>query len=131
MIKKIGFKFSVNAMLVLLTLVLGYHLLILTGVISYEVAWGGRLKSQSEMYVFETISIGINSIIMLIISIKGGYVQSKISFRFINTLLWIIAIIFVLNTVGNIFSTNALETIIFTPLTFLSAILCYRIAVEK
>ncbi|MCF6361580.1 MAG: hypothetical protein L3J29_12570 [Cyclobacteriaceae bacterium] len=131
MIKKIGFKLSVNSMLVLLTLVLVYHLLIITGLISYQVVWGGRLETESQMYVFETISIGINSLIILVISAKGKYIKAKISIRIINILLWIITVIFVLNTVGNLFSNNSLETVIFTPLTFISAILCYRIAVEK
>ncbi len=131
MIKKIGFKLSVNTMLVLLTLVLVYHFLIITGLISYQVVWGGRLETESQMYVFETISIGINALIILVISTKGTYIKAKISIRIINILLWIITVIFVLNTVGNLFSNNSLETIIFTPLTFISAILCYRIAVEK
>ncbi|MCF6268271.1 MAG: hypothetical protein L3J41_01010 [Melioribacteraceae bacterium] len=36
-----------------------------------------------------------------------------------------------INTIGNLFSNNFWEMIIFTPLTFISAILCYRMAVEK
>jgi len=118
-------------MLILLTLVLFYHLLILTELISYQVAWGGRLETKSQMYSFETVSIIVNLIIITVILIKGGYIKTKISARIINILLWILTAIFVLNTIGNIFSNNFLEMIIFTPLTFISSILCYRMAIEK
>jgi len=42
-----------------------FHLLILVRVIPYEITWGGRLKTVEEMYVFETISILINSFFIL------------------------------------------------------------------
>ncbi len=118
-------------MLILLTLVLCYHLLILVELIPYQVAWGGRLETKSQMYVFETISIGVNLIIYAVILIKGAYIKTNIPIRVINILLWILTAIFVLNTIGNLFSDNFLEMIIFTPLTLISSIFCYRMAVEK
>jgi len=118
-------------MLILLTLVLCYHLLILAELIPYQVAWGGRLETKSQMYVFEAISIAVNSIIISVILIKDGYIQTKISTQTINILLWILTAIFILNTIGNLLSNNFLEIIIFTPLTFVSTILCYRMAIEK
>lgn len=118
-------------MLILLTLVLCYHLLILTELISYQVVWGGRLETKSQMYVFETISIMINLIILAIILIKGSYLKTNIPVRIINISLWILTAIFVLNTLGNLFSNNFLEMIIFTPITLIFSILCYRMAVEK
>jgi len=105
-------------MLILLVLVLIYHLLILIELIPYQIAWGA-------------VSIGINVIIMTIILLKGEYIKTRISVRVINILLWILTVVFILNTVGNLISNNLLETIIFTPLTCISAILCYRMAVEK
>ncbi len=131
MIKKIDLKFSINSMLTLLSVMLVYHLLIITGLISYEVTWGGRLENKEQMYVFETISITINLLIMLVILIKGGFIKTKIPIRIINILLWILTAMFALNTIGNLLSNNFIEMIIFTPLTFISAIFCYRMAIEK
>ncbi|MFM8834026.1 MAG: hypothetical protein ACKOEV_10420, partial [Cytophagales bacterium] len=37
-----------------------FHLLIVIKVIPYAITWGGRLKTDSEMYLFETVSIGMN-----------------------------------------------------------------------
>lgn len=131
MIKKISLKFAISTMLILLTLVLCYHLLIITGLISYQIAWGGRLETKSQMYVFETISIVINLIILTVILIKGVYIKINVPVRVVNIFLWILVALFCLNTIGNLLSNNFLEMIIFTPLTFISSILCYRMAIEK
>jgi len=40
-------------------------------------------------------------------------------------------LLFTLNTIGNLFSTNKLEQAIFTPLTFIGAILCIIMAMNK
>lgn len=118
-------------MLIFLSLVLIYHILILTELIPYKIAWGGRLETKSQMYSFETVSIVINLLIMLVILIKGAYLKTNIPVGIINIFLWILTALFTLNTIGNLFSNNFLEMIIFTPLTFISAILCYRMAIEK
>ncbi len=118
-------------MLILLSLVLIYHILILTELIPYKIAWGGRLETKSQMYSFETVSIVINLLIMLVILIKGAYLKTNIPVGTINIFLWILTALFTLNTIGNLFSNNFLEMIIFTPLTFISAVFCYRMAVEK
>ncbi len=118
-------------MLILLILVLCFHLLILIELIPYQMVWGGRLKTKSQMYSFETVSIVVNLIIMAVILIKGGYIETKIPIRIVNILLWVLVAVFILNTLGNLFSNNFLEMVIFTPLTLISAILCYRMAVEK
>lgn len=131
MIKKINFKFAVNAMLVLLTTVIVFHLSILAEVVPYQVVWGGRLENLSKMRVFEMISITINLLILSIIAIKGGYIRASISSKMANVALWVIIVLFAINTVGNVFSKSSLEAIIFTPLTFLSAVLCYRIIIES
>jgi hypothetical protein len=36
------------------------HFLILLKIIPYDIAWGGRLQSDQEMYTFETFSIIIS-----------------------------------------------------------------------
>ncbi len=131
MIKLLSLKFSIDAMLILLILVLCYHVFILTELIPYQIVWGGRIETKPQMYVFETISIVINLVIFTIILLKGAYIKTNIPVRVINILLWILVAIFVLNTIGNLFSNNFLEMIIFTPLTFISSIFCYRMAIEK
>ena len=43
---------AIKILLSMLTAVLLFHLCIVTGIIPYDITWGGRLKSDQEMYVF-------------------------------------------------------------------------------
>lgn len=127
MIYRIPFKFAVNTMLILLCSTSIIHILVLLQVIPYEIVWGGLLESIQEMIVFELISIVLTSILLFTILIKGKYLNLKISPKILNVILWVYVILFSFNTVGNLFATTTLETILFTPLTIMAVLLCYRI----
>ncbi|WP_339815875.1 hypothetical protein [uncultured Imperialibacter sp.] len=130
MLKNINFKLAVHAMIALLSLVLVYHLTIITGLIPYEATWGGRLQNREQMLRFETVSILVNLFILTVILIKGGYLKLKLPTMVLKVLLWAFAVLFALNTVGNLASTSVLELIIFTPLTAAAAVFCARLAIE-
>ncbi len=115
------------SMLVLLTLVLIFHLSILTQIVPYDIVWAGKLKTKQEMYVFESVSILINSILITTLLIKGNYLKINISHKIINAILWIHAVLFSLNTLGNLTAKTLFEKAVFTPLTFISAILIFII----
>ena len=100
---------SVNILVGITTLATIFHLLILVGVIPYEITWGGRLKSLEEMYVFETISILINSFFVFVLLQKGGYIRSFLGKKTVSVILWVFFAIFVLNTVGNVFAKTTFE----------------------
>jgi hypothetical protein len=95
-------------------------------IVPYEVSWGGRLKNDSEMYVFETISIIINLFLFLILLIKGKHVREFISLKIVNVLLWVFFVIFVLNTIGNIIAKTYFEKF-FAILTLFFSILIWII----
>ncbi len=130
-VKKISMKMATNTVMALLSCVVVFHLLILVGVIPYAIVWGGRLESASQMYVFEAVSLAINLGMMLVIGVKGGYVKPCLSHGVVRAILWVLVILFLLNTVGNLFSLSTLESIVFTPLTLVSALLCYRMVIEE
>lgn len=131
MLKKIGFKFSIKTMLVLLLIALSYHLIIIAELIPYEAVWGGRLESIEQMRRFELFSIIINLFMIIVILTKGSYIKTRMPLFMTNSFLWLFTLLFTLNTVGNFYSMSLLEAIIFTPITFLSAILCLRLALER
>ena len=91
---------SLNWMLILNFLAIIFHLGIITKLIPYEIAWGGRLKNDRDMYVFESVSIGIILILIFILLLKGKYLRLEINERMLNFILWIYFVIFVLNTLG-------------------------------
>ncbi|QHC85433.1 hypothetical protein AS589_11890 [Empedobacter brevis] len=94
-------KIVIKSMLGLLFVVIIFHLCIITKIIPYEITWGGRLQNDSEMYIFEAISISINLFLVFVLLMKGEYIKFYFKQRFVNMILWIFLILFVLNTIGN------------------------------
>lgn len=113
------------------SLVIIFHLLVLVQLIPFDVVWAGRLKSVEEMIVFEMISISINLVLMVILLVKSNYMKRGARDQWVNMALWAFALLFLLNTLGNLFSKTSLETYIATPLTFVSFVFCIRLAQSK
>lgn len=93
----------------LLFVIILFHLSIITKIVPYDITWGGRLQNDTEMYVFETISILINVFLSWVLLMKGNFVKYKFPNQVINVILWIFFVIFILNTVGNIFAKTFFE----------------------
>lgn len=123
-------KNALNIVLGILSVVTIFHFCIIFKIIPHDITWGGRLKSDEEMYVFEAISIIINLFLMSVLFMKGGYLKYKFSEKAINIILWVFVIIFLLNTVGNIFAKTTFEKI-FTGITLLLALLIWMIVRRK
>ena len=131
MLKIISFKLAVNTLLVLFSCVIVFNSLVLMQIIPYDIVWGGRLENAVQMRQFESVSIFINLLIILVVATKGQYIKLFIPIRILNFLLWLLVILFSVNTIGNVLAVTSLETYIFTPITLVSAVFCYRIAIEK
>jgi len=131
MINRIPFNIAIRTMLVLLSLIALFHLLVLSGVIPYTITWGGKLRSLTQMRLMEFISLLVNTLLMVVISMKAGYLNPFLRPRAITLILWFFVVLFALNTVGNLFAESMFEKLVFTPLTLVSAILCRRIVLER
>lgn len=123
---KIGTQNAIKIMLGLLTLVIFLHLLIILKVIPYKTAWGGRLQNDEQMYMFEAISIVINLLLCFILLMKGRYIQFYFKEKLLNIVLWIFLILFILNTVGNLFAKTNIEKL-FAIVTLVFAFLIWVI----
>ena len=119
-------RLAIKIMLWLFAVVTIFHLCIVVKIIPYEISWGGRLKSNSEMYIFESISILINLFLIFVLLIKGKYLTEIIPMKIVNFSLWIFFVLFGLNTIGNILAKTNFEKY-FTLLTLASAILIWII----
>ena len=124
----ISVRLATNASVIILTLLLIFHLLILCRVISFGVVWGGKLKTVSEMVVFETVSIVVTLLMLATVCMAGGYLKTKFNPAIIKGILWAMSGLFLLNTMGNFLSMNRYEQVIFAPLTLLLSIFCMRLA---
>lgn len=114
-------------MLVLLSIFMVFHVLVIIQIIPYTIVWAGKLKSYKDMYEFEGSSIFINLMLILILLARGQYIQLPVSQQFISIVLWLFVLLFALNTIGNLFAKTNFEKFVFTPLTFISSLLLFRI----
>jgi hypothetical protein len=126
--KFISSRQSLFIMIGLLCTVIAFHLCVLVGIVPYDVTWGGRLKSVEEMYVFETISLAVTLFLMSMLLLKGQVIKNSLRVSWLNAVIWVFVFLFSLNTIGNLFAENTVEMIVGGLFTFVSAILCYRIA---
>ncbi|HRO46701.1 hypothetical protein [Agriterribacter sp.] len=124
------YKASINILLALLVAVILFHIAVIAKAIPYNIAWGGRLQNDREMYVFEAISILINLFLGLVLLMKASYIKFRFKNKAINIILWIFLALFVLNTVGNLFAKTNFERS-FAVLTFVFAVLILRILKTK
>jgi len=124
-------KLAYKILFTLFTGAIVYHILIMCQVIPYKLAWGGRLRSLQEMYVFETFSLILNLLFMVFIGIHLQIVQLKLHPIFAKSVWWFLAIVFAFNTLGNLYAIYPLEKYIFTPITFLSSLFSFVVIFGK
>lgn len=98
-----------------------YHFLILTQLIDYHYVWGGRLQSSEQMYVFEILSIIIQSCILLFF-VKTHPDTSK---KFTSRIYLFLSLLFAFSTLGNVLAVSLIEQLLFTPLAAGNAIAAY------
>lgn len=131
MIRMISFKFASYAVTALLSGLLLFHILILTGLVPYGIVWGGSIENKSQMQASELFSIIVNLFMLFIVTAKASFIKISIPEKLTDLLLWAFVVFFALNTVGNLLSKSTLETVIFTPVSLLSAVFFLRLALEK
>jgi hypothetical protein len=123
-------RIATIGLLFILTLVILFHLLVITGVVPFQIVWGGRLKDTSQMLVFETLSILLNVLMLLVVAIQAGLVKVSLNRLTLKIAFWLMGLLFFINTIGNLVSLNALEQVVFTPLTLLLALFSFRLAIS-
>ncbi|WP_224995524.1 hypothetical protein [Cesiribacter sp. SM1] len=124
-------QIATSGILIILSLIVVFHLLVMLGIIPFEIVWGGRLKDASQMLVFEAVSVVLNLLMLAVVGTHAGILKVKLNRMVIKTALWAMFLLFLLNTVGNLFSNNELEKMLFTPLTLLLSLFSLRLALSK
>lgn len=117
--------------LIILTPMILFHLLVLTGVVPFTIVWGGRISKPEEMVRFETISVLALLFIVFIVAVSAGFIPLRVKPVFLKTAFWLTAALFLLNTLGNLNAATDLERNLFTPATLLLFIFSLRLAVAK
>ena len=114
--------FAQYLLLLVLSVFLALHFLIFLKFIPYNIVWGGRLKSDAEMYRFELVSIVINLFFLFIILVQSSILTINFPQKIMTILLGLMTALFAFNTLGNIKSMNKIERIYLTPITLILTI---------
>lgn len=131
MTKLITVKLASQIMLFMFILTIAFQFFVLTGVIPYDIVWGGKLETRQDMIPMVSASIIMNTFFLFVVLIKSSKFQFKAPKIFITIILWLMVVLFAVNTLGNLVAESKIETIIFTPITFILAVLSLRLAIEK
>lgn len=116
-----GFLFSLNS------IILFYHFSVIFGFIPMSLIYGGRIKNVEEMYLYESISIIGNLIILGIIYLKKRMFLNNKDNKIVNFLIFTLCFVFMLISIVNLISFNIVEVLIAVPYTFISVVLCWRL----
>lgn len=126
----IPFRTAALTLLALFTAAIVFQLTVLAGFIPTEMVWGGRLQNTEERTVGALMSITFLVLFVLLVLVRLGRIGR--SFPALGKWgLWAVCALFALNTVGNLFALDLRETIIFTPVTFIAAVLAARVAMGE
>ncbi len=129
--KLISFEFAANASLALYAIFFVFHLLVLAGLIPQNIVWGGRIESRNDLIIFEVVSIIILLICFLLTLLRIKYVNHTKFKTITQTSMWLLFVLFLLNTIGNLFAVTFIEKIAFTPITALLSLFALRLALGK
>jgi len=129
--KILPLPFAVNSIVIILSAVILFHFLVVAGIIPSDIVWGGNTANKSELYTMEAVSIALNCFMLSVILVYAGIIKLAVNRKIIIGFIWIMFLLFLLNTVGNLLAKNSLETYIFTPVTFILSIFCLRIATAE
>ncbi|ULQ53988.1 hypothetical protein [Flavihumibacter fluvii] len=101
------------------------------GIIPYNMVWGGRLESGTSANIFEILALLASVFMIGVVAVHTGYIKTGIGKNISRNIIWIMFVFFIVGTIGNLFSDNIIEKLIFTPITVILAISCYRLAMSK
>jgi hypothetical protein len=107
-----------------------FHILVLLGVVPFEMIWGGQAGARN-IVVLEIVAMLIILVFAGIVAVKAGYINADTLRGAVNVGAWLIFGFLLLNTLGNLASGVSAENFVFAPFTFVLALCAFRLAIEK
>jgi len=126
----IPFRTAAITLLVLFAAAIVFQLVVLAGLIPTEMVWGGRLRNEEERTVGALVSIAFLLVFVALVLVRMGHIGRSMPAAG-RWGMWVVCALFALNTVGNLFALDMRETLIFTPITLVSAVLAARVAMGE
>lgn len=131
----ISFKFASSASIVVYSLLLAFHVIIIIGAgffefIPIEIVWGGKMKDQEQLIVFEFIALIVVLLCLFLTLVKTGHIKVAKLYKASHYSMWFFFAYFLLNTVGNLAAKTDFEKSM-SIATILLSICALRLALEK
>ena len=121
---------SITALAILSAVVL-FHVLVVSGIVPKTIVWGGRLSDPAQVVRAEIVSIMILLVTAAIVAMRWRSLAQGAPNVVAAVGTWVLVGLFAVNTVGNLFAKTLFERAVFTPLTLLLALLMLRLALER
>ena len=129
------FKLATALSITLIGLFASFHGVVIAGIVlgdyvPLEFLWGGRFESRTQLLTFEFVSLLVLLACLAIVLIRSGMFGSRRWVRATTGALWVLCVLFALNTVGNLLAKTTFEKSL-AVVTAALAVSCWRMAVEK
>jgi hypothetical protein len=130
--KVISAKLAGNILVIFMSLLAVFHVLVLFGIVPFDIVWGGQIKDASNnLITLEVIALLVTLIFLSIIAAKTGYIRVNRLKKAVDVGVWVIFAYLLLNTAGNLASQVSFENLILAPITLLMALFALILAIEK
>ena len=100
-------------------------------IVPLEYLWGGRMQTKDELLLFEILSLVIQVLCYWVVVLKRKHIKMGQHNLVVESVIWILCIVFFLNTIGNLVAKTRMETLLGTPITAILFVLLFRIGIEK
>lgn len=107
-----------------------FHVLVVLGIVSADIVWGGRLDSRSKVLRAEAVSLVVMAGAIAVVLLNAGSIAAGLRAPWLTVAVWTLVAVFALNTVGNLFARTRLERFAFTPVTLAMTALLLRLALQ-
>lgn len=122
---------AAKIVLIILALTVVFHVFVLASIIPSDLVWGGRLANEAEVIQNEWISIILNILMIVLVRFRLQHIKTSFHHSFMLFLMYMMMVVFSLNSLGNILSSNTFETFVFAPITLILALLSFRLAQKE
>ena len=107
-----------------------FHVLVIVRVIPSSIVWGGRDRSRREIVQLELVSIALLAATGSVYVFRAGDIATGANNLLWAILIWVVAGLFALNSVGNLMARTRFERFAFTPVTVVLTLLALRLALH-
>ncbi|MEM8969802.1 MAG: hypothetical protein AAGE93_25520 [Bacteroidota bacterium] len=118
-----------NILLILLALLVVFHLLVIAGIIPYNIVWAGKINNRTQLLQMESISLVVLALAIFLVALRMEYLTFLNYPSVINGGMWVLFAFFLLNTLGNLTAKSPIEKYGFGTLTLLMSLCCLVLAI--